>query len=148
MSTWTEVTGIIICDWFSFSYPDKDKVKNDFVKRQLKINKVLHKGLPSGSETKLQTGYVKNNINRIIITGSLRDFNNEDINNIISPWWNYIIENLGFIRQAVMSCTCNRKTHIFEKRIAHDADLGEHLLELYGSDPGIIVHSNREVNKI
>ena len=26
MSTWTEVTGIIRCDWISFSYPDKEKV--------------------------------------------------------------------------------------------------------------------------
>jgi hypothetical protein len=56
------------------------------------------------------------------------------------------MENIGYVRQAVMSCTSCRKTYIFEKRIAHDADLSDKLLELYGPDPGIFIHTNRKIN--
>jgi len=146
MSTWTEVTGIIVCDWCSWSYPDKDKVKEDIIARKNKINNILKKNLPSGSEGPIKTQYLGNNYNIIVITGSLRDFNSTDIQEKIAPWWDNIVNELDFIRQAVMSCTSCRKTYIFEKRIAHDADLGDKLLELYGPDPGIFIHTNRKIN--
>ena len=147
MSTWTEVTGIIVCDWCSFSYPDKKKVKLDIISRKQKVDKILQTNLPKGSEHPLYIKYLDgNNYNIIIITGSLRDFNSIDIKEKIEPWWNYIMNNLSYVRQAVISCTCNRKTYIFEKRISHDADLGGTQLELYGPDPGIFVCSNRKIN--
>lgn len=144
MSTWTEVTGIIICDWHSFSYPNKDQVKKDILVRRYHISKVLNKNLPTGAEYPININI--KNYNQIIITGSLREFNSIDIQEKIIPWWDNIIDKLGFIRQAVMSCTCCRKTYIFEKRISHDADLGGSLLKLYGSDPGIFIHTNRKIN--
>ena len=146
MSTWTEVTGIIVCDWCSWSYPDKDKVKEDIIGRKNKINNILKKSLPSGSEGPIKTQYLGNNYNIIVITGSLRDFDSTDIQEKIALWWDNIISELDFIRQAVMSCTSCRKTYIFEKRIAHDADLSDKLLELYGPDPGIFIHTNRKIN--
>lgn len=144
MSTWTEVTGIIECDWVSFSYPDKAQVKRDILNRRNKVFKILSKNLPEGSQGPINIDM--KNYNRIIITGSLRDFNSIDIQEKIKPWWDNIINELKFIRQAVMSCTCCRKTYIFEKRISHDADLGGSALELYGPDPGIFIYSNRKVN--
>ena len=148
MSTWTEVTGIIVCDWCSFSYPDKDNVKIDIISRKQKIEKILNTNIPEGSEHPLNINYLnENNYNVIIITGSLRDFNSIDIKEKIAPWWDKIIYHLDHIRQAVMSCTCCRKTYIFEKRISHDADLGGTMIELYGPDPGIFVHTNRNINK-
>ena len=105
MSTWTEVTGIIVCDWCSWSYPDKDKVKEDIIARKNKINNILKKNLPSGSEGPIKTQYLGNNYNIIVITGSLRDFDSTDIQEKIAPWWDNIINELDFIRQAVMSCT-------------------------------------------
>lgn len=148
MSTWTEVTGIIVCDWCSFSYPDKDNVKIDIISRKQKIEKILNTNIPEGSEHPLNINYLNgNNYNVIIITGSLRDFNSIDIKEKIAPWWDKIIYHLDHIRQAVMSCTCCRKTYIFEKRISHDADLGGTIGELYGPDPGIFVHTNRNINK-
>ena len=147
MSTWTEVTGIIVCDWCSFSYPNKDKVKKDIIVRKHKVDKILNTNLPEGTEHPLNINYLNgNNYNVIIITGSLRDFNSIDIQEKITPWWDNIINKLDYIRQAVMSCTCCRKTYLFEKRISHDADLGGKSLELYGPDPGIFVHTKRKVN--
>lgn len=148
MSTWTEVTGIIVCDWCSFSYPDKKQVKLDIITRKQKLDKILNTNIPEGSEHPLYTKYLNgNNYNVIIITGSLRDFNSIDIKEKIEPWWDYIMKNIDHVRQAVMSCTCCRKTYIFEKRISHDADLGGTMRELYGPDPGIFVCSNRNVTK-
>jgi len=146
MNTWTEVTGIIECDWISFSYPDKSKVKKDILNRRTKVFNILRKNLPEGSQGPININI--KNYNCIIITGSLRDFNSIDIQEKIKPWWDNVINNLEFVRQAVMSCTCCRKTYIFEKRMSHDADLGGSLLELYGPDPGIFVCSNRKVNVI
>lgn len=146
MSTWTEVTGIIECDWISFSYPNKEQVKRDILNRRTKVFNILRKNQPEGSQGPININM--KNYNCIIITGSLRDFNSIDIQEKIKPWWDNVISNLEFVRQAVMSCTCCRKTYIFEKRISHDADLGGSLLELYGPDPGIFVCSNRKVNKL
>lgn len=146
MSTWTEVTGIIECDWHSFSYPNKEQVKRDILNRRTKVFNILRKNQPGGSQGPISINM--KNYNCIIITGSLRDFNSIDIQEKIKPWWDNVINNLEFVRQAVMSCTCCRKTYIFEKRISHDADLGGSLLELYGPDPGIFVCSNRKVNKL
>lgn len=146
MSTWTEVTGIIECDWVSFSYPNKEQVKRDILNRRTKVFNILRKNQPEGSQGPISINM--KNYNCIIITGSLRDFNSIDIQEKIKPWWDNVINNLEFVRQAVMSCTCCRKTYIFEKRISHDADLGGSLLELYGPDPGIFVCSNRKVNKL
>ena len=146
MSTWTEVTGIIECDWVSFSYSDKEQVKRDILNRRTKVFNILRKNLPEGSQGPINLNI--KNYNCIIITGSLRDFNSIDIQEKIKPWWDNVINNLQFIRQAVMSCTCCRKTYIFEKRISHDADLGGSLLELYGPDPGIFICSNRKINKL
>lgn len=146
MSTWTEVTGIIECDWVSFSYPNKEQVKRDILNRRTKVFNILRKKLPEGSQGPININI--KNYNCIIITGSLRDFNSIDIQEKIKPWWDNVINNLEFVRQAVMSCTCCRKTYVFEKRISHDADLGGSLLELYGPDPGIFVCSNRKVNKL
>lgn len=146
MSTWTEVTGIIECDWVSFSYPNKEQVKRDILNRRTKVFNILRKNQPEGSEGPISINI--KNYNCIIITGSLRDFNSIDIQEKIKPWWDNVINNLEFVRQAVMSCTCCRKTYIFEKRMSHDADLGGSLLELYGPDPGIFVCSNRKVNVI
>lgn len=146
MSTWTEVTGIIECDWVSFSYPNKEQVKRDILNRRTKVFNILRKNQPEGSQGPISINI--KNYNCIIITGSLRDFNSIDIQEKIKPWWDNVINNLKFVRQAVMSCTCCRKTYIFEKRISHDADLGGSLLELYGPDPGIFVCSNRKVNKL
>ena len=146
MSTWTEVTGIIECDWVSFSYPNKEQVKRDILNRRTKVFNILRKNQPEGSQGPININI--KNYNCIIITGSLRDFNSIDIQEKIKPWWDNVINNLKFVRQAVMSCTCCRKTYIFEKRISHDADLGGSLLELYGPDPGIFVCSNRKVNKL
>ena len=146
MSTWTEVTGIIECDWVSFSYPDKEQVKRDILNRRTKVFNILRKNLPEGSQGPINFNI--KNYNCIIITGSLRDFNSIDIQEKIKPWWDNVINNLQFVRQAVMSCTCCRKTYIFEKRISYDADLGGSLFELYGPDPGIFVYSNRKVNKL
>lgn len=146
MSTWTEVTGIIECDWISFSYPNKEQVKRDILNRRTKVFNILRKNQPEGSQGPININM--KNYNCIIITGSLRDFNSIDIQEKIKPWWDNVINNLEFVRQAVMSCTCCRKTYIFEKRISHDADLGGSLLELYGPDPGIFVCSNRKVNKL
>lgn len=146
MSTWTEVTGIIECDWVSFSYPNKEQVKRDILNRRTKVFNILRKNQPEGSQGPININI--KNYNCIIITGSLRDFNSIDIQEKIKPWWDNVINNLEFVRQAVMSCTCFRKTYIFEKRMSHDADLGGSLLELYGPDPGIFVCSNRKVNKL
>lgn len=144
MSTWTEVTGIIVCDWCSWSYPDKDKVKEDIKERKHKLHQLFLQNRINGSEGPIHIDM--KDYNKIIITGSLRDFDSTDIQEKIAPWWNYIMENIGYVRQAVMSCTSCRKTYIFEKRIAHDADLGDKLLELYGPDPGIFIHTNRKIN--
>ena len=146
MRTWTEVTGIIECDWVSFSYPNKEQVKRDILNRRTKVFNILRKNQPEGSQGPININI--KNYNCIIITGSLRDFNSIDIQEKIKPWWDNVINNLEFVRQAVMSCTCCRKTYIFEKRMSHDVDLGGSLLELYGPDPGIFVCSNRKVNKL
>lgn len=145
MSTWTEVTGIIVCDWCSFSYPNRDKVKKDIIARKFKLDRILNNNLPNGSEQQLNIKYLNGN-NIIVITGSLRDFDSIDIKEKIAPWWNNTINKLDYIKQAVMSCTCCRKTYIFEKRISHDVDLGGNLLELYGPDPGIFINTTRKVN--
>ena len=77
MSTWTEVTGIIVCDWHSFSYPDKEQVKRDILNRRTKVFNILRKNLPEGSQGPIN--FNMKNYNCIIITGSLRDFNSIDI---------------------------------------------------------------------
>lgn len=146
MSTWTNITGIIWFEWFSFSYPDKKKVIKDTKERYNYIIEQLEKNKPEGSEGPIWYNFTSDHINHLIILGSLRDFDKEKINKEFKPWWDNLM-NIPYVRQAICSCTSSRETHIFEKRIKHDADLGGKLLELYGPDPGIIIHTNRNIIK-
>lgn len=152
MSTWTEVTGIIRCDWVSWHSPkmEADAYTKDFTERRNLIQELFaEKNAPRGTEDSYIRGTIlKGDINTIIILASLRDFGKEEIEQQVAPWWNNILEKLPFIRQAVMSCTTGSKTYIFEKRIASDFDLISKTSELWRPDPGIIVCTNREITKM
>lgn len=51
MNTWTEVTGIIRCDWISFSYPDKEKVHMDKLERLALLTQLFDENnAPQGTE--------------------------------------------------------------------------------------------------
>ena len=150
MSIWTEVTGIIRCDWISFSYPDKEKVHTDKLERLTLLTQLFDENnAPQGTEdSAIRAHYRSDDINTIVLLGSLRDFEEDDIKTKIVPWWNNIIDNLPFIRQAVMSCTSSEKTFIFEKRISSDNDLYPDECPLKRPDPGIIVCTEREISKL
>ena len=144
MSVWMNVTGVIWFDWFPFSLSDKKKVEEETRERYDLIKNALETNKPTGSEGPLWFKFTKNDINMVTILGSLRDFDSEKIMSEFKPWWDSLIE-IPYVRQAIVSCTTNRETHIFEKRIQHDADLGEEMLKFYGPDPGIVIHTKREV---
>jgi hypothetical protein len=76
-----------------------------------------------------------------------RYYTEDEINSQIKPWWENIMKSLPFVRQAVLTCTSSRKTHIFEKRISSDFDLYKPDCLLWSPDPGIVVHTTREVSK-
>ena len=152
MSTWTEVTGIIRCDWVSFNSMDSEpeEYTKDFTERRNLIQKLFDKNsAPKGSEdTYIRGTIVKGDINTITILASLRDFDDDNIKQKVIPWWNNIIDNLSHIRQAVMTCTTSRETYIFEKRITSDFDLYPEDCPLWSPDPGIVVCTDRQVKKL
>jgi len=143
MSTWTEVSGIIVCDYFVMDRKSLESMNNELKNRNQEMMKffdVYH--VPRGTEdTIIYCDYDEKNPNVISIHGSLRDFDELKIIYYLKPWWDNIIENLTCIRQAVMMATLSSsRSYIFEKRINND-DVD--LCKLY-NDKGIVLFTNRE----
>lgn len=153
MSTWTEVTGIIRCDWYPMS-SNTTKVFEEWHNRIELLKEVFaEEKSPHGTEDSYIKGIIAektlqiSDLNTIVLLGSLRDFGEEEIVTQVVPYWERIINELPGIRQAVMTCTCNGKTHIFEKRISADCDLVKPDSPSWYPDPGIVVHTERTVQK-
>lgn len=140
MSVWTNITGVIWFDWCSFSRDDAKLIDA----RYDSIKNVIERNKPRVSEGEIWYKFTKRDINLVVIGGSLREFDDEKIIEEFKPWWDSLMK-IPYVRQAVVSCTTNRETHIFEKRIKHDADLNKEMLKIYGPDPGIVIHTDRDV---
>lgn len=153
MSTWTEVTGIIRCDWFPMSPKLGDRMTEWKERIDLMKEVFAEEKSPSGTEDSYIRAIINektleiSDLNTIVLLGSLRDFGEEEIAAQVVPYWNRVMKELPYIRQGVMTCTNNGKTHIFEKRISADCDLFKPDSKFWTPDPGIIVHTNRTVLK-
>ena len=149
MSTWTEVTGIIRCDWFSLSRPNKNEVERDLEEHKKLLTQIFdRKHSPQGTnDSYIRGSWSDDDVNTIVLLGSLRDFGEEEIVKFIVPWWNWLIEILPDIRQAVMICTSDGHTHIFEKRMVADCDLVSENSPLWREDSGITIHTTRTIIK-
>ena len=153
MSTWTEVTGIIRCDWIPFSTTISGRFEEWDERCKLLQKLFAEETSPHGYEGQYIRAIINDktleidDLNTIVLLGSLRDFTEDEINSQIKPWWENIMKSLPFVRQAILTCTSSRKTHIFEKRISSDFDLYEPDCPLWSPDPGILVHTTRDVSK-
>jgi len=153
MSTWTEVTGIIRCDWFPMSPKLGDRMIEWKERIDLMREVFAEEKSPSGTEDSYIRAIINektleiSDLNTIVLLGSLRDFGEEEIVAQVVPYWNRVMKELPYIRQGVMTCTSNGKTHIFEKRISADCDLFKLDSKFWTPDPGIVVHTNRTVLK-
>lgn len=143
MSTWTEVSGIIVCDYFAMNRKSQETIKEEIRQRCKEMSKLFDiYQVPHGTEdTIIYCDYDENNPNIISIHGSLRDFDELSITHILKPWWENIMKNLTCIRQAIMIATLSSsQSFIFERRIDND-DVD--LCKLY-NDKGIVLCTNRE----
>ena len=143
MSTWTEVSGIIVCDFFAMNHKTHETIKEEIKQRCIEMSQFFDVyQVPHGSEdTIIYCDYDETNPNVISIHGSLRDFDELHIIHILKPWWENIMNNLTCIRQAIMMATLSSsRSFIFEKRIANDdVDLCK-----LCNDKGIALFTNRE----
>ena len=143
MSTWTEISGIIVCDFFVMNRKTQDTIQEEVRQRCIEMSRFFDiYQVPHGTEdTIVYCEYDKINPNIINIHGSLRDFNELHIIHVLKPWWDNIMNNLTCIRQAIMMATLSSsRSFIFEKRITND-DVD--LCQLY-DDKGIALFTNRE----
>ena len=143
MSTWTEISGIIVCDFFVMNRKTQDTIQEEVRQRCIEMSRFFDiYQVPHGTEdTIVYCEYDKINPNIINIHGSLRDFDELHIIHVLKPWWDNIMNNLTCIRQAIMMATLSSsRSFIFEKRITND-DVD--LCKLY-DDKGIALFTNRE----
>jgi len=143
MSTWTEVSGIIVCDYFVMDRKSQETINNELDKRNREMKEFFDiYRVPRGLEdTIIYCDYDKKNPNIISIHGSLRGFDEIQILYQLKPWWDNIMNNLTCIRQAILMATeSSSRSYIFERRIDND-DVD--LCNLH-KDEGIALFSNRE----
>lgn len=106
MSVWTHVAGIIRVDCIRCmgKKPDFNKI---FVKELWDEDTNGLCNMPMGSEGSLDFRVIENpNIDAlaaytVVVFGDLRDFGVADIH-IIEDWWNRVLEQCGWIRQAIL----------------------------------------------